>query len=428
MSLKLPNKIKISTILLYFELYLLFPYAALGRIGIVSVLLKYTKPMVLLLEMGFVLINLINHPNQIRTDSKNKRIYGTGLLIVAFAFVQCAITIIRTHNYNLAINTLIPFVLMVFVVMRMQKDKFDELLKAIALFFWFTIFANTMTILVYGQGGMYVEHSLANLHVCFLLGVDNQFGRFLLPGVALIWFYEAYSHSQKKILTYSAMIMVLISYLFLSNGTGSIVVVLFIAMFIAYSSKKVDRYFSFGIFCGVIVVLLLSIFLQRGIMYSDSDTANLIADTTGKSLTFSGRIYIWEEGVRMFKKHPLIGYGKQPNDYMVHYLDYIFSAHNVFLHCLLDSGLVGGFFFSLPFVAAGMLSRAIQKVFREVRILYIGIFVTSVYFMMEVGSLVSMMLMVLIMAVYSAKADNKIYEWLVEHKLWRALKRISLIK
>ena len=428
MSFKLPKIIKISELLLYLELYLLFPYAALGRIGIVVVLLKYSKPMVLLLELGFVVLNLVNGTMQIKTDTKSRRTFITAFLIIAFACVQCAITIIRTHNYNLAINTLIPFVLMVLIVMRMQKEKFGILLRIIANFFWFTIFANTLTILVYGQGGMYVEHSLANLHVCYLLGVDNQFGRFLFPGVALIWFYEEYSHSEKKRMTYSSVFMVLLSYLFLMNGTGSIVVVLFVMMFIAFSTRKFDKYFSFGLFCGIIVLLLSSIFLQKGIMYSDSDTANMIADTTGKTLTFSGRIYIWAEGVRMFKIHPLLGYGKQPNDYMVHYLDYYFSAHNVFLHCLLDSGSVGGFFFSLPFIAAGILSKAVQKTFREVRILYIGVFVTSVYFMMEVGSLVSMMLMLLIMAVYSVKADDKFYEWLVEHKLWQVLKRISPIK
>ena len=116
-------------------------------------------------------------------------------------------------------------------------------------------------------------------------------------------------------------------------------------------------------------ISLVGLILAAGIVLSGvSERADTQGDE-GIDLSAQGRLDAWRSGINMFSHHPLTGVGfKMFNDY---YLDYAVdpaewlagkSAHNAFVLCLAETGLLG----FIPFMMLVWLSvRANQRLLRR---------------------------------------------------------------
>ncbi len=402
-------KINIVSLILFIELFILFPYAYIESFGILATLMRYTRLLLIFAEIGYLVLYTVFCRKKLDLSIRSAEYKIVGIGILVFAVFQFLITVFKARDINLAVSSSLPAILMVLAVMRSLRSSVYCTLKTSAVYFWIAIVLNFLTILVFGKRGLYVEHSIANVHVCYLLGVDNQFGKVFFPGITLICLLDEINNREKKLSWFSAsaVLLVLLSYILLGNGTGSVVVVIFVGLWICYKSGGFDKLINAPVLMGIVVFIFSNIFFQIGIMYSDSGLTKFILEKTGKNITFSGRTYIWDAAVKKFWKSPIVGYGKSPKDYIVRVKSYMFAAHNVFLQMLVDSGIIGGILFCIPMaLALFFISKVIGK-HRELRMVYIGVFSTCIFFMMEVGTLVPLLMSVLIASTYALDCRYK---------------------
>lgn len=106
-----------------------------------------------------------------------------------------------------------------------------------------------------------------------------------------------------------------------------------------------------------IYVILFFIFILVLLLFFNyyADSILNIFQRTGKEdvLTFTGRIYVWESAFKLIDIKPFLGYGYGAGGdtlYEFHRLVSLWSthsAHNIFIHQLLDLGFIGLFFLLL---------------------------------------------------------------------------------
>jgi len=83
-----------------------------------------------------------------------------------------------------------------------------------------------------------------------------------------------------------------------------------------------------------------------------------------RSLTFTGRTYLWESAMEMIKKAPILGYGVTEQGVLYNVFENVgwgLSAHNMYLEILLRGGAVALITYILIIVIAGKILTTYKK-------------------------------------------------------------------
>ncbi|MFH1017337.1 MAG: O-antigen ligase family protein [Pseudomonadota bacterium] len=167
-----------------------------------------------------------------------------------------------------------------------------------------------------------------DLALAFLIAVPLAHARFRLSGT---WGRVAY-YALAAVFTYAT---------FLTNSRGGILALLLV--FFALSAHRLGP--KMGVALGSLLVLaLLAIGPSR------------INQISSKEESAQGRIVAWSEGLQMLKRSPLIGVGYGM------FTDYHpLTAHNSFVLCFAETGLLGAFFWiGLIYVSLLGLRRVVK--------------------------------------------------------------------
>lgn len=224
--------------------------------------------------------------------------------------------------YDAASSLAIPLLIELFLEYK------EDLVKAMMLHHELAIYPNLITLLVYfGKDGRYGNGF-------FYLGDYTILYEFYLPAIAIA---SVYIYLTKK--TFRGMLLIAVSTIscFLSPSATTKVGILIALMIFAYGMLiKKNRDVSITamfVFSLILNVFIVCIYSTGKLHFLDSFITNVLH----KSVTFSGRIWIWPRDIEMIKEKLLFGHGYRTtvqieSGFIANH------AHNA----LLDKALVGG--------------------------------------------------------------------------------------
>lgn len=247
------------------------------------------------------------------------------------------------HTYLQAtLDTLTGFLPNVFVVfaVALVLDRDRRLRGFTTLWILLTLFLAVGGIRQYWTGIGWGGQTLikGRIQGVGIFGDPNDLAQAFLVAVPLVHARFSSRSPLKNLLMYS--LFAIFTYAtFLTNSRGGILSLLFV--FFLLSAHR------FGKRLGVVIgALLVGALLLAG--------PSRMGQVTSNESSAQGRLAAWSEGLQMLKANPIegVGYGR--------FLEYnSLTAHNSFVLCVAETGLLGGFFWvGLLYVAFLGLRRA----------------------------------------------------------------------
>ena len=193
-------------------------------------------------------------------------------------------------------------------------------------------------------------------------GFDSgDLGIFLAIGIPMAWYLAVTDNDSRKnrllkLVNYAYTPLAIFA-IILTAGRGTILATIPAAIFILMSLKRFNKWLRVAIFIGFLGVLftLPTIIPET----SFNRLATLTSELSEGSL--SGRRYIWQEGLAVFAKHPVLGVGSGAfrQGVEVSFLNERKVAHNTYLSVLVEVGIPG---FAL---LAAILAITVQQILRQ---------------------------------------------------------------
>lgn len=217
--------------------------------------------------------------------------------------------------------------------------------------------------------------------VVFFLRNRNQLAPFYILTIVLMVLRNNYFPRKYGKLQLT-LTFIICTFMIFHAGSGSNIIAWFPISFYLITPVLKKNSFVFNIRTYIISYVALYIaIIGYGIQERYSD---LIYKLLGRSATFSGRTLLWELGLGMIKKKPIIGYGMADTSNMI--ISPIsgrhFSAHNQLIQLMIEGGIISLFAFAnlsyLIFNKLYMLRKSIAS-----KILSIGIFAISLVLFSE---------------------------------------------
>ena len=167
----------------------------------------------------------------------------------------------------------------------------------------------------------------------YFLTNDNQTA--IVVVLYLTLFNIMTSINNKSKCHYLWYLLPLVSCIVIDSANLKVIVLLFILM-AAFEQKIKSK--AIGYIIASLICLMLAFILFDTI--ENNFIFDIIGRITGRDITFTGRIYIWEEAIEIYKTSPLfgIGYGYTEPIYI---WDKYYHCHNLYLTMLIYGGILG---------------------------------------------------------------------------------------
>lgn len=203
-----------------------------------------------------------------------------------------------------------------------------------------------LIMLLISTGGIQTESALTGS-----LGSKNQVGvnaevGFYCALMCLFMFKEYWS---KILIALPAMILCAGSLLLSQSATSSVsLIITIIIIAAAYILAKFPK--KFRMFTLIAAVFFMAVITAVGM---SSNLEELGLKATGKDATLTGRTYLWEDGIKIGMKNPVLGYGLSafwvqgtPEAENIWFKFHIparsgFHFHNLFVNIFVDLGIIG---------------------------------------------------------------------------------------
>jgi len=385
--------ININKLLICVELFIIIPFAGLSTIGLLSKVSTVMLLMAFLYESLCFILNITNNPDQ--------HMHVESLLFLMFIVFQSVVSLaFRSNSMIEILKYLLKMTALYMITFRnSDRESLTEYIEAVSNYFFIGLIINFVSIIMFPSGIIQKQVLSGNIHEVYFLSYDNQFGRFIFPGLTIILFASCMRGYYLAFRPLIAFCVVLCTYLLTRSMTGLIVAFVYLFLWLIYISRLNLFRKLLSLNTIVLFSVILSFMLVTGtyLIYLHLPFISNFIQRTGKDITFTGRIEIWTRCIRMFLNKPIFGYGRMPDNIFIWFGTRGYNAHNTFLQLLLESGLVG---FAILCVAARKTARltyCIQNSCPDIKLFYIGLFCTLLYFMFEVGSLENLFLMLFVM-------------------------------
>lgn len=226
---------------------------------------------------------------------------------------------------KLFINT---FAIILIIELYLKYWKF--LIRALMAYFEILVYINFITIIIFPNGlyheGLYSDN--------WLLGYSNSEVKYLIFAGLIGLIYGYLTHSYKRCIV--LFIVSVVSILKLGSVTG---IVGMIIMLVLYQvQRKKHNLFNLKNMA-IVTALCFTYFIveQNVVKY-----VGVIADLTGKTVTFTSRFSIWNKTLSFWRNNPILGLGWKPSVQRgIEYSNaYATNAHNTYLEYLYLGGII----------------------------------------------------------------------------------------
>lgn len=241
---------------------------------------------------------------------------------------------------------------------------------------------NALTIFIYsGSGGMNYTAIVSGGHqTYYFLAEDNASVFWTWPVMIVTWIYFFRYCRTKKMGIWAVFYTVItfISYYYVWSVTAmcSVMLMAFVVFYFRKAGKKEKnrRKIIGTLLCKFDIYWISALIVNYIVAVSQTWTkyAELLTIYFNKSMTASGRTFIWEKSVEWINKSLLIGYGQELRDATISKI-LINHTHNILLETFYRGGMVGGLIFLFAIFCLSKISRGINN--RIYDFLMISIFV-----------------------------------------------------
>lgn len=262
-----------------------------------------------------------------------KKIRSVNRVFVCFALIQVWYllnTIIQNGVSKQIILNTASMIVGGLIVSSFVKDYPRQLINALLVIFEVLIIINFICLIVFPKGMYATEWQWEN----WFLGFRNVFTFIFIPaiGISMIW----KEMTGKNIRLILLIIVCLVSSLLGKSATCLVTVVLI--SFLYFSGL-----YKLGIFNSVNVTILYLLGFVSLVCLRVTNYLEPLMSFLGRSITLTGRTFIWDRTINAIMYSPFFGYGQQPIEYRVALVPEAYgatSAHDFILEHLYTGGLV----------------------------------------------------------------------------------------
>ncbi len=316
-------------------------------------------------DVGLYSLHLYKHRGKIN---------GLVLSVLSFLVMIFIINIIDGGSIRSVISSSYPIIGMIMVFEILFKKDSRHIMTVLYYTFSILLFLNIFQ--------MIFLHDLIGENV-YLLGYRNQLGVFSLIGLFIAHLYSYYFH---KFSFYIMFIMVLIMTV-LSGSVNNFISVCLVLGYLLLKKTRfchfIDRLSSLQYVLSYVVFFISIVHVRIQEMFSF-----IIEGVFHRSLSLSGRTYLWDAAITGIKEKIVFGHGRGlDTDYFS--VDYFnqngatrfLSAHNTFLQLFYEFGIVPVIFI------IGFIFYFISKIkaykLQEMNLFFVILFSILIIFMME---------------------------------------------
>lgn len=214
------------------------------------------------------------------------------------------------------------------------------LLKSLMLHFELCIYINFLTVIFYPNGFFSRANTAYDATMEWFLGANNNFVIWLFPAMCVVWLCKEYFGNDRR--CYLLFGVIILTELVNGSSTGLVGVIL---LFLCINFKTVKKIITPIRSVVLAVILFVVIVINRSYYFLEP----IIVGILGKDMTFTYRIYIWDNAIKAIGEKPLVGYGLLNNEDVVSMLG---NAGNMILrgavhcHCqilqiIFQGGIIG---------------------------------------------------------------------------------------
>lgn len=190
------------------------------------------------------------------------------------------------------------------------------------------------------------------------LGIDNRLVFFYIP---MIFFSALYDLLRKNKLSYFTYFLIGVSLwstisLWAVGGFLGLIIML-ISIVLADKIKFLSKISMTKLIIIDLIINLLVVFLQVQKYFE-----NFIVNILHKDITLTGRIYLWEWAIDLFKKYPIMGVGIQSDSYMFNIYRWVAHPHNMLLNYITTLGIIGIILYLLILFRTAWISKYIKNI------------------------------------------------------------------
>ncbi len=284
--------------------------------------------------------------------SKMSRIIVFILLFFATLGIS---TSINNGDFNNFFQITVKAITFCMVIDYGLKNDTKIFLSVLNFYLILLFFTNFITMILY-PNGMYVDNS--NYSDNWFYGYRNIHILFIFPTIVVNFLYAYVKDGKVGKRNVIFFILCIISLVYADSGT-SIIGVFFIALFLIIKkyAKSIKGIAPYVFMIASFVIWFLIVILRIQNIFSF-----IIVDVLGRSLTFTGRIYIWDDVINMISQRKILGYGVEFKNFRLLKTSIpSYHAHDQLLEVMYQSGFMGLFCFLLIIFECGIQLNKYKK-------------------------------------------------------------------
>jgi len=339
---------KINSILIFlFLMYLFFVPIDLSRLfgeqfGIIQTLIKGS------LTISIIILFFITLKNDHTIKKYTNLPWHYSIFMLPWIYVSVAIISISwTNDFPQTIKSILAIVSVIFLAELVSKRiELNYLLLKSLLIIDIIIILSLLSDIV-GLSFARMEFVDAIRYAGITYGA-HAIGRVAFLGFLFrLYFISKKQYNKKQLIIAIFMMLAYIYSIHIANSRQILLALIAITpiwllLLNSYLFTKYKKLNYILIFFFAILVLLYGLNSYQGNVLD-------IFQRTGKEdiFTFTGRVFVWESALKLIQEQPFIGYGYGAGGSVLYYFHGLtsewstHSAHNIFIHQLLDLGILG---------------------------------------------------------------------------------------
>lgn len=266
------------------------------------------------------------------------------LLIIMFYSIQLLSTFLNNKIYfGTALREVFGSLSMILIFRESFLNRNYDLFRCLTLLFKMYILINFIQITLFPN--LFASDVVSADHKLYFLGIENQMAQQLIPMTSIVIIANYLKYKRKTLSSVVYLIIAFTSEYLVGSSTGILASLSLLLGYLIINKLSESflnlRVINIGYIIGSLLLMFSNLLIRiPAITY-------LIVKLLKRDLTFSNRSSIWEITFNNFLKSPWIGFGRRFEKssmtfYAINQYDTNsnYSAHNVFLQTLFESGVV----------------------------------------------------------------------------------------
>lgn len=268
-----------------------------------------------------------------RKISNTKMLTSIGI----YSSVLLLSTIINEGNIVNAVTTVASMITLYLIVCEMLNSHPGTAVSVFMLVFECLIYSNLIIMFLYPRGVYNIRANGKRFY--WLLGQQNANILYVMCAFCVaIMFYILHKNDRGKYRSFLLSAMGILTILKSGSANGYIGLFLFFVLLIVNRNKVRITVFH-GLLFSFVIFLTIVIFRKQYLFEN-------IISTLNRDLTFSGRLNIWDAGIRCFLEKPLLGFGVEYLAVAKMRFCGFETSHNKLLYILYQGGIA----LAVPFI------------------------------------------------------------------------------